>query len=141
MKVIYFLVLDALSWIPMVVNALVWIPTLQLQRFKTYTFLLQSKMSSFPELEPSLVEVAIGEVDEPPSSPPGPSGDEKRGRPVQRSMSDRYSYRAAIYSHETHDYDMLWPWGGVFDTLRWRVLTPCTLRWGAACANASHALP
>ncbi len=92
---------------------------LQLKRFKTYSFLLQAKMASYPELEPSLVEVAIGEVDEPPSPPntsprtakkgrqatPSPE-DKRRSKPVQRSMSDRYSYRAAIYHRET-EYDVL----------------------------------
>ena len=85
----------------------------QLRRFKTYSFLLQAKMSNFPELEPSLVEVAIGEVEEPPSPPrihTSPSNrdneKEKRGKPVQRSMSDRYSYRAAIYQQDS-EFDML----------------------------------
>ena len=87
-------------------------------------------MVAFPELEPSLVEVAIGEVDEPPASPQEPryakeqpstsqntnssssKDDVKHRSPaaaaaaaassassrVQRSHSDRYSYRAAIYN-------------------------------------------
>lgn len=79
-----------------------------------------------PELEPSLVEVAIGEVDEPPSPPPTgatcpaltppaaaasliPENSDKAksaGRPVQRSMSDRYSYRAAIYSMDDPTADL-----------------------------------
>lgn len=84
-------------------------------------------MAPYPELEPSLVEVAIGEVDEPPSPPsptqPSPStqakpltadpappakGQQHSAKPVQRSMSDRYSYRAAIYRQESPDYDY-WP--------------------------------
>ena len=88
-------------------------------------------MSSYPELEPSLVEVAIGEVDEPPSPtsglkghplskdhsdpqiqtpptevPPAGSKGQRSSRPVQRSMSDRYSYRAAIYLQD-QEYDPL----------------------------------
>ncbi|XP_064630627.1 PH and SEC7 domain-containing protein-like isoform X2 [Lineus longissimus] len=69
----------------------------ELKRFKTYAYLLQSKMTIFPELEPSLVETAIGEVDEPPSptSPRHPASDNNRPQPksakqVQRSLSDRY---------------------------------------------------
>ena len=80
-------------------------------------------MAAFPELEPSLVEIAIGEVDE-PSSPPSPeqegSTSSSRGHqgPVgsseasstgsgkskskssSRSVTDRYSYRAAIYKQD-----------------------------------------
>jgi len=37
----------------------------ELKRYKTYCRLLQYKISAFPELEPSLAEIAIGEVDEP----------------------------------------------------------------------------
>jgi PH/SEC7 domain-containing protein len=70
-------------------------------------------MSIFPELEPSLVETSIGEVDEPPSPtsprPPMPvtsRPDQKTAKPVQRSLSDRYSYRAAIYKSDT-DHDLM----------------------------------
>lgn len=62
-------------------------------------------MTAYPELEPSLVETVIGEVDE--------SGDiDKRGSPshgggVQRSLSERYSYRAAIYNTEGVEYDII----------------------------------
>jgi len=38
---------------------------LQVKRYKTYVRLLQYKMAAFAELEPSLAETAIGEVDEP----------------------------------------------------------------------------
>ena len=98
----------------------------QMKRFKTYLFLLQAKIASFPELEPSLVEVAIGEVDEPQPSPevahtarvtkPGSSASpatndetqDSHTKPVQRSMSDRYSYRAAIYQKDVEsDHEML----------------------------------
>ncbi|XP_076348862.1 uncharacterized protein LOC143246287 isoform X3 [Tachypleus tridentatus] len=79
----------------------------ELKRYRTYAFLLRSKMAQFPELEPSLVETSIGEVEEPhervdrsqtlPSTPPG-------GRPSgKRSLPDRYSYRAAIYRNSTKD--------------------------------------
>lgn len=87
---------------------------MQLRRYKTYCFLLQAKMSAFKELsEPSLVETAIGEVDEPPSSPdlsagrPSPSNITLRSSPLksgseggERSLSDRLSYRAAIYKSD-----------------------------------------
>lgn len=62
-------------------------------------------MAAFPELEPSLVETVIGEVDE--------SGDlDRRASPshkggVQRSLSERYSYRAAIYNTEQVEYDVI----------------------------------
>ncbi|XP_067010954.2 PH and SEC7 domain-containing protein isoform X2 [Anabrus simplex] len=36
----------------------------ELKRYKTYAYLLRSRMSQYPELEPSLVETCIGEVDE-----------------------------------------------------------------------------
>ncbi|XP_059468514.1 PH and SEC7 domain-containing protein isoform X2 [Neocloeon triangulifer] len=36
----------------------------ELKRYKTYAYLLRSKMAQYPELEPSLVETSIGEVDE-----------------------------------------------------------------------------
>ena len=105
------------------------------------------KLATFPELEPSLVEVAIGEVDEPsslPSSPEQPrtttsdpeqpriipleadltpslttgQGRQHTSNPVNRSMSDRYSYRAAINRHEP-DFD-LWPLTSqICDVLWW----------------------
>ncbi|XP_062589708.1 PH and SEC7 domain-containing protein 1-like isoform X1 [Saccostrea cucullata] len=59
----------------------------ELKRYKTYVYLLKAHMAAFPELEPSLVETVIGEVDE--------SGDlDKRASPshrgaVQRSLSER----------------------------------------------------
>lgn len=69
-------------------------------------------MAQHPELEPSLVETFIGEVDEHDADgsngemlekiismvsdhPDAPSG--------TRSISDRYSYRAAIYSSNKND--------------------------------------
>ncbi|XP_069680637.1 PH and SEC7 domain-containing protein isoform X3 [Periplaneta americana] len=36
----------------------------ELKRYKTYAYLLRSRISQYPELEPSLVETCIGEVDE-----------------------------------------------------------------------------
>ena len=81
----------------------------QTKRFKTYVYLLRAKMASYPEYEPSLVETAIGEVDEPPSSPASnrPPMEHHVTRPVQRSMSDRYSYRAAIYSQRDYETDLV----------------------------------
>ncbi|CAH1795553.1 unnamed protein product [Owenia fusiformis] len=104
----------------------------ELRRFKTYAYLLSSKMAAFPELEPSLVETTIGEVEEPPSPPvqeaqsalnavkeligQTPGITKTPGiaappvvNPVQRSLSDRYSYRAAIYKTDA-DIEMLPPW-------------------------------
>ena len=69
-------------------------------RFKTYCFLLRAQMSLFPELEPSLVETSIGEVDEPLLT--APSGDETV---IPRSASDRYSYHAAISNSNDHNMD------------------------------------
>ncbi|XP_033737503.1 PH and SEC7 domain-containing protein 2-like isoform X2 [Pecten maximus] len=58
----------------------------ELKRYKTYTYLLQSRMTAYPELEPSLVETVIGEDEE-----NGQSDEVKvhQKRPVQRSLSDR----------------------------------------------------
>eukprot|EP00105_Crassostrea_gigas_P022739 XP_011442357.1 PREDICTED: PH and SEC7 domain-containing protein 3 isoform X2 [Crassostrea gigas] len=59
----------------------------ELKRYNTYIYLLKAHMAAFPELEPSLVETVIGEVDE--------SGDlDRRASPshrggVQRSLSER----------------------------------------------------
>ena len=74
------------------------------------------------ELEPSLVETAIGEDEEVSSlqgSPVaaghgayvGPAAVDAKtspSKPVQRSLSDRYSYRAAIYNTERVEYDIIW---------------------------------
>ncbi|XP_064595518.1 PH and SEC7 domain-containing protein-like isoform X3 [Liolophura sinensis] len=64
----------------------------ELKRFRTYVYLLQSKMAAFPELEPSLVETSIGEVDE-RLHDGAVSGETvlalKTKKPVQRSLSDR----------------------------------------------------
>lgn len=40
-----------------------------MKRYKTYVRLLQYKLAAFAELEPSLAETTIGEVDEPATSP------------------------------------------------------------------------
>ena len=77
-------------------------------------------MSTYNQLEPSLVEVAITEGVEPPVSPALPyqhkgkkptekndKSNEKNSKysssPVLLSMSDRYSYRTAIYNTETEE--------------------------------------
>lgn len=67
----------------------------ELKRYRTYIFLLRSKIAQFPVAEPPLVETSIGEVDElleknDQSHNPVPAD-------VKRSLSDRFSYRAAIY--------------------------------------------
>ncbi|VDI34723.1 PH and SEC7 domain-containing protein [Mytilus galloprovincialis] len=56
----------------------------ELKRYKTYVYLIQSRLSSYPELEPSLVETVIGEDDESVTV-----GRPARQHPVQRSLSDR----------------------------------------------------
>ncbi|KAL8608975.1 hypothetical protein ACOMHN_062858 [Nucella lapillus] len=93
----------------------------ELKRFKTYIYLLQAKVMSPMELEPSLVETAIGEDDESSSlqgspvaaghgafvGPADASSKTSPSKPVQRSLSDRYSYRAAIYNTERVEYDII----------------------------------
>lgn len=74
----------------------------QLKRYKTYVYLIQSRLSSYPELEPSLVETVIGEDDESVTV-----GRPARQHPVQRSLSDRYSYREAIYNNEHSDFQII----------------------------------
>ncbi|XP_076394724.1 exchange factor for Arf 6 isoform X2 [Megachile rotundata] len=69
----------------------------ELKRYKTYAYLLRSRLA-FTEVEPSLVESCIGEVDEGSGAmlnsdvalvpPPVPD----------RPAINRYSYRAAIYN-------------------------------------------
>ena len=95
---------------------------LQLKRFKTYIYLLQAKVMSPVELEPSLVETAIGEDEEISSlqgspvaagqgayfGPAAVGAKTSPTRPVHRSLSDRYSYRAAIYNTERVEYDIIW---------------------------------
>ena len=100
-------------------------------------YLLNSKLSQFPDpLEPSLVETTIGENEEfvsagvggplsvapatvdltqiavsvPVAAKAGPGTGAcnlKLEHPHQPSLSDRYSYRAAIYQTDSVDYDML----------------------------------
>ncbi|XP_078319775.1 PH and SEC7 domain-containing protein 1-like isoform X1 [Crassostrea virginica] len=59
----------------------------ELKRYNTYVYLLKAHMAAYPELEPSLVETVITEVDD--------SGElDKRGSPAhrggaQRSLSER----------------------------------------------------
>ncbi|GFS76008.1 PH and SEC7 domain-containing protein 3 [Nephila pilipes] len=72
----------------------------ELKRYRTYTYLLRSKAAQFPELEPPLVETSIGEVDElleknDQTHAPAPTTESSNS--VKRSLSDRFSYRAAIY--------------------------------------------
>lgn len=65
-------------------------------------YLIQSRLTAYPELEPSLVETVIGEDEESVTV-----GQPSHRHPVQRSLSDRYSYRAAIYNNEHSDYQIL----------------------------------
>lgn len=92
---------------------------MQTKRFRTYAYLLQSKLLASSGLEPSLVETTIGEYEEMKSGPPYPfpghlvvavntaKSGSSAGAPLQRSMSDRYSYRAAIYQTGHIEYDMV----------------------------------
>ncbi|XP_035214353.1 PH and SEC7 domain-containing protein-like isoform X2 [Stegodyphus dumicola] len=80
----------------------------ELKRYRTYIYLLRSKIAQFPELEPPLVETSIGEVDEllekndqPQITSIAPSSDISGS--VKRSLSDRFSYRAAIYKTGASD--------------------------------------
>ncbi|GFY58120.1 PH and SEC7 domain-containing protein 3 [Trichonephila inaurata madagascariensis] len=72
----------------------------ELKRYRTYTYLLRSKAAQFPELEPPLVETSIGEVDEQlekNDQTHAPASSTENSNSVKRSLSDRFSYRAAIY--------------------------------------------
>ena len=60
--------------------------------------LIQARLKSHPELKPTLVETSIGENEEYPQAIK--SLDSRKKSPVQRTISDRYSYRAAIYQSE-----------------------------------------
>ncbi|XP_005100703.1 PH and SEC7 domain-containing protein 3 [Aplysia californica] len=67
----------------------------EIKRFKTYVYLLQGKLSAYPELEPSLAETTIGEYEEmgagPSHIPVNQVAGVKQGsagKPVQRSLSD-----------------------------------------------------
>ena len=64
-------------------------------------------MASYQELEPSLVETTIGEDDESSAGQDSPKSPTRRG--VHRSLSDRYSYRAAIYQNNADrmEYDII----------------------------------
>lgn len=55
----------------MILTSNLMLNCVQLKRYKTYVRLLQYKLAAFSELEPSLAETVIGEVDE-PSTSPGP---------------------------------------------------------------------
>ncbi|KAL5018185.1 hypothetical protein ScPMuIL_003907 [Solemya velum] len=61
----------------------------ELKRYKTYVYLLQSKMAAHPEYEPSLVETAIGEVEESSTGSDVQTSDLGLSRPLHRSLSDR----------------------------------------------------
>lgn len=77
----------------------------QIKKLQTYIHLIQAKLKSHPELKPTLVETSIGENDEYPQ--PVKSLDSRKKSPVQRSISDRYSYRAAIYQSERVNLELI----------------------------------
>lgn len=82
----------------------------QLKRYKTYAYLLKSRLS---QVEGSLAESSIGEMDEDTLSP----------------VNNRYSYRAAIYAREP---DIGWRFLGV--------LSACVLWLLLPSAQTSHSL-
>ncbi|CAB3377447.1 Hypothetical predicted protein [Cloeon dipterum] len=69
----------------------------ELKRYKTYAYLLRSKMAQYPELEPSLVETSIGEVDERVDCelggsivpPPIPDRPVPRANPTNRTKKEK----------------------------------------------------
>lgn len=61
---------------------------------------IQSRLSELPTME-----VTIGEVDETNVANATPQKDNQRSVVVQRSMSDRYSYKAAIYDQPSPESD------------------------------------
>ncbi|XP_050509726.1 PH and SEC7 domain-containing protein isoform X2 [Diabrotica virgifera virgifera] len=68
--------------------------TYELKRYKTYSLMLRSKMSHYPELTVSLVEHSIGEVDESLAGATGPSVcllDNTEGGVVAPPLPDRPS--------------------------------------------------
>ncbi|XP_011331529.1 PH and SEC7 domain-containing protein 1 isoform X2 [Ooceraea biroi] len=75
----------------------------ELKRYKTYAYLLRSRLA-FSEVEPSsLVESSIGEVDEGAPTGPGALVNAEGALvpppvPERPAAANRYSYRAAIYS-------------------------------------------
>lgn len=73
----------------------------ELKRYKLYTYLLRSRLA-LTEVEPSLAESSIGEVDETSTGLITINSDINSGivaPPVpDRPASNRYSYRAAIYN-------------------------------------------
>ena len=83
-------------------------------------YLLQCKASAVTDVEASLVETTIGEYEEmgagagpstfPPQVTTSPASVQQASgaiSPAQRSLSDRYSYRAAIYQNDAVEYDMV----------------------------------
>ncbi|KAG1702385.1 PH and SEC7 domain-containing protein 3 [Nymphon striatum] len=95
----------------------------ELTRYKTYAYLIQSKMAKYPDMETSLVETSIKEHDEPTEksineNSTSPLHVKQSGVPVQKvsiddkqdeeksnnRITDRYSYRAAIYTNLEENY-------------------------------------
>ena len=78
-------------------------------------YLLQCKASAVTDVEASLVETTIGEYEEMgagagPQVTTSPASVQQASgaiSPAQRSLSDRYSYRAAIYQNDAVEYDMV----------------------------------
>lgn len=74
-------------------------------------YLLQAKVSGHGDLEASIVETSIGEVEETGTvvADIGNNGQPNhQQKPVQRNLSDRYSYREAIYGNNNLDSDLVW---------------------------------
>ncbi|XP_064458502.1 PH and SEC7 domain-containing protein-like isoform X2 [Ornithodoros turicata] len=86
----------------------------ELKRYRTYAYLLRSKMAQYPELVPPLVETSIGEVEEPTDSGAAPPCGSPRttkpcrspqggGSPARskRNPVERFSYKAAVFNKDT----------------------------------------
>lgn len=85
-----------------------------MKRYRTYAYMLRSRMSQYPELGISLVENSIGEVDEatgvtlmdsnpsigivPPPIPDRPLLPAVAVPNATTTTTNRYSYRQAIYN-------------------------------------------
>lgn len=107
---------------------LIFTSTWQLKRYKTYAYLLRSRISQYPDLEASLAETSIGEVDEGGAVALVEQSDMSSGNIIAASASERrgaspttnrYSYRAAIYSgtagnSRDNGGDIGWRMMGVF---------------------------
>ena len=79
-----------------------YVVVVQLRRYRTYCRLLQYKIAAFPEIEPSLAEIAIGEVDEPILSSLPSNFNDQTNNPVTLSTeaegTERVSRSGSAYA-------------------------------------------